>query len=525
MKRFCLNDWLTPEKRTWVLLGSVTALTLIVTCLIASTMVITSETRVYSCLWIFGFGFLFWNVAYLFLLSLVQPFIKEPVLKETYVKSFPKIAMLYPIRNEAHGMSERIHYSFQGNKLPNTDLWILSDSTKDFIPYEKNLVTKLERLHPGRVFYRRRESPTERKQGNVGEFLQSHLEYSYIYVCDADGMVPRGTLLRLLRKAEHPENRDIAIFQCLVRIAHATTWYARFERIGAYFSQKFSFRAFQALMGETVSFGHHHLARAEQVRSLRLPRGLLSHDNWDTVLLREMGYRVAFCADVHAYDEAPSSYLEAKARAGRWAQGTLQGWPLVIRPGIPLATRFHAFYGIYLYLSDIVFFFWVILGLLSHSEVTGELIHFEIDSIWFGLYTNNVLKWTLLLSLGVVFFHKITILKTAQDFREYVYELCLSTLIMLNNFFYAPLSMLSIPLKKLNWTPMAKDPFAKVSFRNAFKHLWPGTVFGVYGLFFILNYMDYFVWQATPILVSLIMSIPAVFFTSQRVSSQWREWI
>ncbi len=38
-------------------------------------------------------------------------------------------------------------------------------------------------------------------------------EYVYLYVCDADGMIPKGTLLKLLRKAEHPDNRDIAIFQ------------------------------------------------------------------------------------------------------------------------------------------------------------------------------------------------------------------------------------------------------------------------------------------------------------------------
>ncbi|HOW59110.1 MAG TPA: glycosyltransferase [Candidatus Omnitrophota bacterium] len=524
IEHFYLNDWLDPEKRTRIFLGIVLAVTTAATCLVSSTLVITPETRFLSLIWVAGFGFLFFNVAYLFLLSVSQPFIRPPVLNEAYVQRFPRIAMVYPVRNEPHGMSERIHYSFSGNKLPNTDLWILSDSSEDFVSYEENLTAKLLKLHPDRVFYRRRERPVERKQGNIAEFLHSHPEYEYLYVCDADGMVPKGTLLKLLRKAECPENKDIAIFQCLIRIAHAATWYSRFERIGAYFAQRFSFTAFQAIFGETISFGHHHLARTDALRQIRLPKGLLSHDNWDTVLLRQMGWRVVFCPDVFAYDEAPANYLEARARARRWAQGTLQGWPLIFKK-VGLAARFQAFYGIYLYLSDLVFFVWVILGILAHSEPTGELIHFEIDSIWFGECTNSILKWILLFSIGVVFFHKVTILRTLRDFKDYFYELVMSSLITLNNFLYAPLDILSIPLRKLAWKPMMKDPFAGIDLKSAAASLWSGTVFGLFGLYFCFEQTPYFVWQATPIFLSLILSIPVVYLTAQRIPEKWRNFV
>lgn len=522
--RFYLNDWLTPEKRTALFLGCILALTVLITSLVGSTLIITPETLVPSFAWLAGFGFLSFNVAYLFLLSLSQPLIRMPVLKEAYVRQFPKIAMVYPVRNEQHGMSERIHYSFSGNKLPNTDLWILSDSSEEFIPYENNLVKKLEGLHPGRVFYRRREHPVERKQGNIAEFLHSHPEYAFIYICDADGMVPKGTLLKLVRKAEHPENKDIAIFQCFVRIAHASTWYSRFERIGACFAQRFSFTAFQAIFGETISFGHHHLARTDVLRKVRLPKGLLSHDNWDTVLLRQMGWRVVFCPDVFAYDEAPANYLEARARARRWAQGTLQGWPLMFKPA-GLAARFQAFYGIYLYLADLVFFLWVVLGILAHSELTGELIHFEIDSIWFGQCTNSILKWVLLFSIGVAFFHKVTILKSWRDFKDYLFELVMSTLITLNSFVYAPLDIVSIPLRKLAWKPMMKNPFARLTLTSTALNLWVGTAFGLFGLYFCLEQTPYFVWQATPILASLILSIPLIYLTSQRIPENWKRFV
>ena len=520
--RFTIND---PNKRTVIFLSAVFLLTFAGTLLVSSAIVMTEETFVLSFIWILGFGFLFLNVSYLFLTSLVHPFLKVPILKEAFVKHFPKVALVYPIRNEPYGMLERIHYSFSGNQLSHVDLWILSDSTDDFLSYENDLARELERLHPGRVYYRRRRDPVERKQGNIAEFLQSHPEYDFLYISDADGMVPKGTLLKLLRKAEHPENQDIAIFQAFVRIAHASTWYSRFERIGTSFAQKFNFVAIQSIFGRTISFGHHHLARTKPVSRILLPKGLLSHDNWDTVRLDQMGYRVAFCPDVYAYDEAPSNYLEAKARASRWAQGTLQGLPLIFEPKVSLASRFLAGYGIYLYLADIVFFFWVILGLLSHSLLTGELIHFQVDSVWMGLFTNHILKWILIFSLAVVFFHKAVILKTLEDVRHYLYELTLSTLITLNNFIYGPLNVLGIPLKKLHWRPMAKDPFAKVSFTNAVRSLWFGTVCGFLGLYFCTTLTPYFVWQATPILISLIFSIPAVYFTAKQVPMKLRGWI
>jgi uncharacterized membrane protein len=103
--RFYLNDWLTPEKRTALFLGTVILITALATSLVSSTMVITEETLALSVAWIFGFGLLFFNVAYIFLLSVSKPFITPPILKEAYVKRFSRVALVYPIRNEAHGMS------------------------------------------------------------------------------------------------------------------------------------------------------------------------------------------------------------------------------------------------------------------------------------------------------------------------------------------------------------------------------------------------------------------------------------
>ena len=517
---------LTPRTRTVLFLGGCVLITVAAVRLVVSTLVITQETQLVSFLWVAGFGFLFFNVAYQFVLCLCHLLIrKPPVLKEAYVDHFPRVALVYPVRNETHGLFERVGYSFSRNKLPNVDLWILSDSGEGFERYEREVVEKLQKQHPGRIFYRRRKEPVERKQGNIAEFLYAHPEYPLLYICDADGMVPKGTLLKLLKKALHPENRDIAIFQAFVKIAHAATWYARLEKIGADLSQRFSFTAFQAVFGRTISFGHHHLVRAALLKKIRLPKGLLSHDNWDTVLLDQMGYRVAFCPDVCAFDEAPTNYLEARARSRRWSQGTLQGTPLVLKPGISLASRFLAFYGIYVYWADLVFFLWVILGVLAYSEPVGELIHFEIDSIWFGFYNNSVLTGILLFSFTVVVFHKVTILKTGRDLKAFCYDAVFSMLITLNNFVYAPLDMITIPLRKLQWNPMKKDPFTKINIGSVVRNLWLGTALGFYGFYFCSFKTPYFVWQTAPFLASLSLSILTVYLTTKTIPERWRQWI
>ncbi|PIQ87192.1 MAG: hypothetical protein COV74_01330 [Candidatus Omnitrophica bacterium CG11_big_fil_rev_8_21_14_0_20_45_26] len=511
--------------RMAIFLFAVTGLTIGACALVASTVIVTHETALFSYLWVIGFGILFFNVAFLFVLSLSQLCLKVPILPERMVRRQPRVALVYPVRNEEHGLFERIDYSLSGNLLPGLDLWILSDSDSTFERDEKRLVTRLSAKYARRIHYRRRKLAFERKQGNLKEFITRHFEYPYIYVADADSMVPPGAILKLLRKAEHPQNQDIAIFQSFVKIAHAKTWYAHFERIGTSFAQRFNFTAYQALFGRSISFGHHQLVRASLLRRIKLPSGLLSHDNWDTVLLDQLGYRVAFCPDVSGFDETPSNFLEARRRARRWAQGTLQGWPLPFMRGVTLASRFLAFYGIYLYLADLVFFAWVLLGLFSHSAVSGELIHYEVDCVWLGLISNHVLTGVLVFSLAVIFCHKLTIVRSARDLKDYGYEVLFSTLVTLNNFIYAPLDLLGLPLRKLVWRPMRKDPFERVRLQEIIKHFWLGTVAGIWGFYFCTHETPYFIWQIVPILISLTFSIPLIYLTGKGMPDWVHQWI
>src|SRR3989338_5735001 len=129
--------------------------------LVASTMILTRESLFTSTLWLAGFTFLFFNVSYLFLLSIARPFIEEPILSECHIEEFPKTALVYPIRNEDHGLYERMDYSISGNRVPNLNLWILSDSDASYEPAELELAKCLENKYTHRVYYRRRLKPFE----------------------------------------------------------------------------------------------------------------------------------------------------------------------------------------------------------------------------------------------------------------------------------------------------------------------------------------------------------------------------
>ncbi len=518
---------LSPLSRTRLFLSAVLLLTLLASGLVRSAMILTEDTAAISMIWLLGFTILFFNVAYLFVLITVYPWLRTPVLKESAINSYPRTAIVYPIRDEESGVFARIFYSLRGNLLPNTDVWILSDSDRRRELFEQDMAQSLSNVFGGKVFYRRRPHPLERKQGNLKDFLLEHQEYEFMYVCDGDGMIPAGTLKKLISKALHPVNQDVAIFQSRIQIIHAKTWYARFERIGARFAQTLYFTFAQSVFGRSISFGHHQLVRTKPFRSIELPKGLLSHDNWDTVLLDQMGWRVCFVTDTVAFDEAPSNYLEARARDRRWSRGTLQGIPLIFERGITPASRFLAFYGIYLYLAQFIFFFWVILGIYANSFLAGRLIDFRMNTVWSGYFTNTILHGLLFTTLAVVFGHKLVLVRSLKDLWQYLYELVFSTLLVLNNCLYQTLDIMSLPFRsgKVSWKPMTKDPFQRVSLGMCARAFWPTTVCGLYGLWFCLAQMPHFTWQVSPILLAMTISIPAAYLTSGRIPEHMARWI
>lgn len=460
----------------------------------------------------FTFAVLSLNVSILGTQALFALFVKTP--------RFPKIggsatarvpvALLYCVKNESISMKERIRYTLGGNLLVNLHLWILSDSDEKRGLEEEKLIEDLSReFGEERIFYRRRNSPYERKQGNLKDWLiRFGAPYLYFIVCDADSLLPEGWAREALSIAEHPDNSHIAVFQSTIYITHDNSFYSKMQALGQFYAQRFYFLVNQAVLGQSISFGHNQLVRKEAFEKIELPEGILSHDNWETALLDRAGCRVAFIHDLVSYEEAPAHYLEERKRTKRWLKGTLQGWPLLFLPGISLSTRFLIFYQIYLYLVQPLLFFWMVSGPLFTTSLR--------DNLFSGENTPALLLWT----LGLIFLHKFAVARNLADAGRIAKEVLFTTLLGLQGIFYGTIDWLTLPLEKMGWVPMSKNPGDRPSFTECIKGLWPGTLAGFLFLMAGMRISPAWTLYALPVITSLILSIPLVYLSSRELGAE-----
>lgn len=498
-------------------LGLILVLTFGMSFIMTGMLVFDGETFLYTGFWLLCFAFLTFNLNYMLAASLYHRWLPLPVLAERPLENFPLTAVIYPVKNESYGLYERIRYSLSSTQELPFDLWLLSDSNDETAAgYEQEVLSKLRKeFGAEKIRYRRRLHPFEKKQGNVMSWAHAHPEYAYFFVCDADTMIPPKTLEKLLRKAEHPQNADIAIFQSLLEIVHAKTYFAKFQAISTRLAQRLYSHVNQAIFKRHVSFGHGCLFRMGPFLKLRLPKGIWSHDIWDMALLDQMGYRTVFCPDVISYDEVPADYLELLSRNRRWAKGTLQAWPLILKPGISLATRFYVAYGIYVFIVQPVFFFWILASFWAASASTGVMLKFQQYAFLGGTLLDVELAGMAVFSLVVVFFHKLTLCRSFHDFREVIHEIFLSTLISLNDVFYQTMDILLLPFHKKGWVPAKKDPVSSIRLKHALQTLWPSTLLGLTGIYFGLNQSPQWAVAAMPFLISFTFIIPLTYATAQ----------
>ncbi len=454
--------------------------------------------------WVLAFSFLSLNISVLAVQAFFGMFVKAshfPKVDKSVVGSIP-VALLYCVKNESFGLKERIKYTLEGNLLPNLHLWILSDSNDSFGNEEETLVDELRsKFGMEKVFYRRRVIPQERKQGNIKDWLiQWGSSYEYFIVCDADSLLPQEWVQEILRIAEHPKQSKVGIFQSAIYITHEASLFSSMQAIAQFYAQRLYFHVNQAVLKRSIAFGHNCLIRRAAFQKIELPQGILSHDNWETALLEQKSYKTVYLSNLISFEEAAPHYLEERKRSKRWLKGTLQGWPLLFLPKISFSTRFLIFYQIYLYLVQPILCFWIISTLLAGPQL------FTSGNSSFRLFA---------LTLGVLFFHKMVVARSIGDIKRIIGETIFSTLVGLQNIFYGTMDFFMMPLEKLGWMPMAKRPDMRASFRECFSNLAVGTLVGILLLWLGLNQSIIWTLFTLPVLLSLVLSIPIVYFSSQ----------
>jgi membrane glycosyltransferase len=245
------------------------------------------------------------------------------------------------------------------------DLFILSD-TRDPVLARCEAVGLLrlrQRLAGApRVYYRRRAANSDRKAGNIGDWVERHGgAYDFMLVLDADSLMSGETIVAMT--AQMQGDARLGLLQSVPTIVNAETPFARLQQFasrlyGPVFAQGLAWWS----GSEGNYWGHNAIIRvAAFAESAGLPHlagrrpwggHIMSHDFVEAALLRRRGWAVRSVPTLGgSYEETPPTILDTAARDRRWCQGNLQHARLLGAAGLHWISRLHLALGIFAYLA------------------------------------------------------------------------------------------------------------------------------------------------------------------------------
>ena len=222
--------------------------------------------------------------------------------------------------------------------------------------------------------YRHRAANTERKAGNIADWVQRWGGgFEAMVVLDADSLMSPETLLTLSRRlAADP---GVGLIQTLPKLVRGRTLFARLQQFASACYGPVHAAGLAAWYGASGNYwGHNAVIRVRAfAAACHLPRlsgrppfggHILSHDFAEAALMRRAGWGVEFHTDLSdSYEEAPPSLVETLVRDRRWCQGNLQHVRLLFSRGLRLPSRLHLLNGIMSYMSAVVWLLLIVVGL------------------------------------------------------------------------------------------------------------------------------------------------------------------
>ncbi len=256
----------------------------------------------------------------------------------------------------------------------NPDLWLAEEMAWFELAESEDL--------NGRIFYRRRRMNTEKKAGNIREFLEEwgHA-YTHMVVLDADSVIAGSTLVELVRRME--ENPRLGLLQTRPQIVGGRTLYARTQQFASWVYGRLIAYGIAALQGPDGNYwGHNAIIRVEAFMTCcglpllpgRPPFGgeILSHDFVEAALLVRRGWQVRMAPDLeHSYEEVPPNLTLSLLRDRRWSQGNLQHLYILFARGFHPASRANFFVGIMAYISSPLWFLFIATSIVATA--VGEM--------------------------------------------------------------------------------------------------------------------------------------------------------
>lgn len=462
--------------------------------------------------------------------------------------------IVYPVYNENPvEVFERIRTVYRSlertGRLEDFEVFVLSDSTntENWIQEEFAWLQLCRELNAaGRIHYRRRQKNTDKKAGNISDFLQTWGgRYRYMVVMDADSVMSGDDLVRMAVLMEkHPR---VGLLQTAPRLARAASIHGRV--------QQFAFRLLGDMFTAGLNYwqgpsgnywGHNAIIRlapfAEFCALPDLPGSepfggkILSHDFVEAALMRKAGWEIWLLWDLEgSWEEGPPSLIESAKRDRRWLQGNLQHTWLLFASGIHPVSRLHLLLGILGYLSSPLWFLFLLINTLIvlNHEVTGLTLVPAESSLgqWlpFTLSTNQQGMVVFGATLVLLFLPKILAFvqclfdwKRAGKFGglpalvgslliETLYSALVAPIVML---FHTKFFFWLLLGRKVDWVAQQRDAIGN-SWREALAAHGGQTLLGAVWLtaaFFIEPMLGYWL---TPVLAPVVLAVPISVWSSR----------
>lgn len=417
------------------------------------------------------------------------------------------------------------------------DIFVLSDTTNEQVAaVEWAEFSQLRARARCRTYYRRRRENTERKSGNIADWVRKFgAAYENMLILDADSTMSGETIMHLVDAMErHP---DIGLIQTTPTVVNASTLFARASQFGVRLYGRVASAGLAWWSGSEASYwGHNAIVRTRafaQCAGLphlpgRKPFGghVMSHDVVEAGLLRRGGWGVHVTAALGgSHEETPPSLLEFMKRERRWCQGNMQHLGIIGAKGLHPMSRFQMIVGLMAYLASPLWLASLVFGLfiqVGNRPDWGSLwyvLHPELNPLmWATILTTGLLMGPKLMGFGLTFFRE-------NERRAYgggkamlkgmAVEMALSALT-------APIYMIGntravfqiIIGKDAGWATQNRDgdgisrKDAGAAFRNE-------TFAGLFFLVALLPRPDLLMW-IWPIVLPLLFAAPIASWTSRR---------
>ncbi len=302
--------------------------------------------------------------------------------------STPRTAIAVPIYNEdagrVFGAVQAMMDSLESHgALDGFHFYILSDSTDPSAWLQEErawLALAAKAPYTDHIFYRRRDENSERKSGNIKDFLETWGHgYQYMVPLDADSVVDGATLIELVRRMDR--DPALGLLQTWPRVVGGNTLFARLHRYAAGLYGRILACGMAALAGPHGNYwGHNAIVRVDAFMACcglpnlpgRAPLGgeILSHDFVEAALLVRAGWKVEIAADLDgSYEDGPPNLIQHIKRDQRWCQGNLQHTWLLLAHGIHPMSRMNFLIGILAYAASPI---WIVFVMIAAVMVITD---------------------------------------------------------------------------------------------------------------------------------------------------------